>query len=475
MANTLNLKTPGVYIKEISKFPPSVAQVETAIPAFIGYTQKAKLKKEDDLIKKPHRISSLIEYEQFFGNPIAETNLQVTIDEQQDALGNRLDLTVNADFAGDGPSNYKMYYALQIYFANGGGPCYIVSAGKYDAGVINKADLEDGLTAIEKEDEVTLIVFPEGQGIEDFNEYYALQQASLAQCQKLQDRFAVMDVYLNNDIAINDIDVFRTGIGSNSLKYGAAYYPNIETVFDYFYDKENEASVAIVHNLNGGDGPLAGTLASLKDADNRMYAQAKSALTSLPLELPPSPAMVGVYAKVDSNRGVWKAPANVSLNSVSDLTEKISDEEQESLNVDVLAGKSINAIRSFAGRGIIVWGARTLAGNDNEWRYVSVRRFFNMAEESVQNATVQFVFEPNDANTWVKVRAMIENFLTLQWRAGALAGAVPEDAFFVKVGLNETMTALDILEGRMIVEIGMAVVRPAEFIILKFSHKMQES
>jgi phage tail sheath protein FI len=119
-----------------------------------------------------------------------------------------------------------------------------------------------------------------------------------------------------------------------------------------------------------------------------------------------------------------------------------------------------------------VWGARTLAGNDNEWRYINVRRFFNMAEESIKKATEQFVFDPNDANTWTKVRGMIENFLILQWRQGALAGAKPEDAFYVSVGLGQTMTALDILEGRMIVEIGLAAVRPAEFIILKFSHKM---
>ena len=122
-----------------------------------------------------------------------------------------------------------------------------------------------------------------------------------------------------------------------------------------------------------------------------------------------------------------------------------------------------------------MWGARTLAGNDNEWRYISVRRFFNFVEESVKKSTMQFVFEPNDENTWVKVRGMIENFLTLQWRQGALQGAKPEQAFYVRVGLGTTMTGVDILEGRMIVEIGMAAVRPAEFIILRFSHKMAEA
>jgi phage tail sheath protein FI len=152
----------------------------------------------------------------------------------------------------------------------------------------------------------------------------------------------------------------------------------------------------------------------------------------------------------------------------------LSDEQQENLNIHT-SGKSVNAIRPFTGKGILVWGARTLAGNDAEWRYVSVRRFFNMVEESVKKASEPFVFEANDANTWTKVRAMIENFLILQWRAGALAGAKPDHAFYVRVGLGQTMTAQDILDGRMIVEIGMAVVRPAEFIILRFSHKMQES
>lgn len=192
-------------------------------------------------------------------------------------------------------------------------------------------------------------------------------------------------------------------------------------------------------------------------------------------KLPPSGPVAGVYARVDNARGVWKAPANESLNSVSGPSVQISADEQSNLNVDAVAGKSINAIRAFTGKGTLVWGARTLMGNDNEWRYVSVRRFFNMVEESCKKSTEPFVFEPNDANTWVKVQGMIENFLTVLWRQGALQGAKPEHAFYVAVGLGKTMTSLDILEGRMVVEIGMAVVRPAEFIILKFSHKMAES
>ncbi|MDP3180513.1 MAG: phage tail sheath C-terminal domain-containing protein, partial [Bacteroidota bacterium] len=191
--------------------------------------------------------------------------------------------------------------------------------------------------------------------------------------------------------------------------------------------------------------------------------------------MPPSGAVAGVYAQVDRTRGVWKAPANVSLNNVLAPATVFTATQLDNLNVDAVAGKSVNAIRYFTGKGTLVFGSRTLAGNDNEWRYVPVRRFFNMVEESCKKSTEPFVFEPNDANTWVKIQGMIENFLTTLWRQGALQGVKPEHAFYVAVGLGKTMTSLDILEGRLIVEIGMAVVRPAEFIILRFSHKLAES
>lgn len=144
------------------------------------------------------------------------------------------------------------------------------------------------------------------------------------------------------------------------------------------------------------------------------------------------------------------------------------------MNVDTTSGKSVNAIRFFTGKGILVWGARTLDGNSNEWRYVSVRRLFNYIEESVQKSTAWAVFQPNDSSTWMKIQCQIENFLTSLWREGALAGATPDKAFFVNVGLGVTMTADDIYNGNLIVEIGLAAVRPAEFIILQFSHKVQE-
>ncbi|MDW7693768.1 phage tail sheath C-terminal domain-containing protein [Flammeovirgaceae bacterium SG7u.111] len=479
-----NYKTPGVYIKEIPKFPPSVAQVETAIPAFIGHTEKA-ISKGEDLTLNPTRITSLLEYETYFGGPQAENSIVVTLAQEVDAGDVVIAEELTGALSGATPSAHLMYYALQMYFANGGGPCYIVSVGAYLAvgDAIPLVPLQDGLATLLQEDEPTLIVFPEGQGMAE-PDYYTLQNDSLAQCNKLQDRFAIMDMHNNGGALANSGEVldaataFRNGVTSSFLKYGAVYFPNVKSVFNYSYD---ETTVAIAHQVTAADGVVAAgaldgqTMDSLVGTDDALYSKMKLAIDSLPITLPPSSTMAGIYAQVDSNRGVWKAPANVGVNAVESLTFKVTNDIQDFLNVDTTAGKSINVIRPFTGKGILVWGSRTLAGNDNEWRYIPVRRFFNMVEESVKKATEQFVFEPNDANTWTKVRGMISNFLVLQWRAGALAGPTPEAAFYVSIGLGETMTALDILEGRMIVEIGMAAVRPAEFIILKFSHKMQEA
>lgn len=453
-----NYKTPGVYVEEIRKFPPSIAAVETAIPVFIGYTEKARLKEDDDLINIPRRITSLFDYERFFGTAFPETGITVTIDTS--TAPNDIRAAIST------PSAFNMYYGVQSFYTNGGGPCYILSVGKYDGGVIDLATLTDALAEAEKVDEITLIVYSDGQGLATAGEYYALQKEAMDQCQKLGDRFTVFDIWINADDTVDNIAEFRNApFGTvDTSKYGAVYYPNLEMRFDYQYEDD-----AVNIDLDGATLSLT----ELKGQNDALYNQARAAIDQIPMVLSPSSSVVGIYARVDDTRGVWKAPANEGVDFAIKPTVKITDEAQESLNVDVNAGKSVNAIRSFTGRGpAIVWGARTLAGNDNEWRYVSVRRFFNMVEESTKKATVQFVFEPNDINTWTRVKSMIENFLVQMWRAGALMGTTPEQAFFVKVGLNETMSEVDIWEGRMIVEIGMAVVRPAEFIILRFSHKM---
>ncbi len=462
-------KTPGVYVEEISKFPPSITEVQTAIPAFIGFTEKAK-KDGEDMTLKPVRISSLMEYVDVFGEAQPEENLVVNIETTPKGV------RYNVDFDwtdGKGPSRHILYYAMQQFFENGGGPCYIISVGGFTAigTVISDATpFLNGLEELKKLDEPTLIIVPEGQGM-DKDTYFTITGNALDQCVDLMDRFVIMDMHKDARTLKTAGDIlalaqeFRNSLNKDAAfrRYGAVYFPNIRSTFNYY--RTDSAIKIIVDNTDK----------TFDELNSLQKANVKLAVDSFSINLPPSASIAGVYCRVDNMRGVWKAPANESLSAVSGITCDINDKIQETLNVDEDAGISINAIRFFPGRGIKVWGARTMDGNSNEWRYISVRRYFNMVEESTKKATEQFVFEPNDANTWVKTKAMIENFLINQWRAGALAGVKPEHAFYVKVGLNETMTAFDILEGRMIVEIGLAVVRPAEFIILKFSHKMQES
>jgi phage tail sheath protein FI len=431
-------KTPGVYVEEISTLPPSVAEVATAIPAFIGYTAKGK-----PATVEIAEVSTLLEFELRFGkSPATEFTT--------DADGNLASY--------EAQPKWLLWYALNLFFKNGGGRCYVVSVGDHSKDP-EKARFEAGLAALAAEDEPTLLVMPEIVKLTQAA-FDDLNKQALAQCSSLADRFAILDV------RDGDVVNSRTGYGADNLAYGAAYHPYLNTSLNHLFD---ETKVTI------GADESAKTLDTYKSTNTALYNKVKKNLADTQVTLPPSAAIAGIYARVDRERGVWKAPANVGVMSVIGPTTQITHAQQESLNVDATSGKSINAIRAFAGRGTLVWGARTLAGNDNEWRYVPVRRLFIMIEESAKKSSAFAVFEPNDATTWLKVKGMIESYLYGLWEQGALQGAKPEDAYYVNVGLGKTMSSQDVLEGRMKVEIGIAAVRPAEFIILKFSHKLAEA
>lgn len=484
--------TPGVYIEEINTFPPSIAGVATAIPAFIGYTAKATGKQGEELTKEPVRITSLIEYEALFGKAPLHT-MSIDIVKRVNEGGALLGVDVSWDGATPAVPARFLHYSMQLYFANGGGPCYIYSVGK-DTVPADKAHFTDAIKAIESVDEPTLLVFPDSVLLSDGN-HGAVIDAALVSCNSTQDRFTIADVRdalptktdTNAKVTTNSRAKI-TKIASDFLKYGAVYFPYVKTLVPFNSTDTNVTMKTFSVMTFKDDGTTSSAAfpgAANKKLDNAglaianketaVYAAIQSFLTQAYVTVPVSGAIAGVYARVDRTRGVWKAPANVGLSLVTGPAVKITNDLQDGLNIDPTTGKSVNAVRSFFGKGPLVWGARTLAGNDNEWKYVNVRRFANFVEESVEKAIGAFVFEPNDANTWVKVRTMIENFLINQWRDGALMGAKPEHAFNVAVGLGKTMSADDILNGYMIVEVHLAIVRPAEFIVLKFMQKMPES
>jgi phage tail sheath protein FI len=511
-------KTPGVYIIEKNAFPNSVVEVPTAVPAFIGCTEKA-LRGAESLAGIPTRITSLAEYNKWFGGA---PPLTLTFKPRDDDHPEPYRVEV-AD-----AQRFYFYNSLRMFFDNGGGPCYIVSVDTYkqrlaDSGMPNmKLDdlVKKPLEKLLKYQEPTMIVVPDlvllpkdswGDGV----------NAIIQHCVKMQSRIGIFDVY-NGNVELtadgkNVIEEFRSKVVTegDKLNYGVAYYPwlnssIVEASDIHFGLLDSDGRSAMITYLKGevasqfpkgtdGKTPLKAEalnaqldkmadyssatdagLASIKTAHAALktalksYEEVVTAMQKAANLLPPSGGMAGVYTRTDNNQGVFKAPANAPILSVVSPTVDITHDAQEDLNVP-LDGKAINAIRTFPGRGMLIWGARTLDGNSQDWRYINVRRTMIMLEQSIKTAVETYMFAANTAQTWTTVKSMIVNFLTNKWKEGALQGASAEEAFSVDVGLGNTMDANDILDGYMRVLVKVAVVRPAEFIVLTFQQQMAKS
>ncbi|KAI9000327.1 phage tail sheath protein-domain-containing protein [Hyaloraphidium curvatum] len=510
------LKTPGVYIVEKNAFPSAVVEVATAVPAFVGWTERAD-NRGTSLHQTPWPISSMAEFRTYFGDAPTAGHVRFTLapaggtgDAAQPLWARDaapLVLGRTACTLRQTGGRYLLYRAIALFFRNGGGRCYVVSAGPY-GDLVNAAALTAGVDALQREMEPTLLVIPEAVLLPQ-SDCGQLQRAMLAHCgSTMKNRVAILDVWEGYRPRSEDGDVvaaFRDGVGSDFLAFGAAYYPWLNTDLVGALELSHrqlaagdslDTLIACLHEEIASD-PLIDSakkpdLVAWVDKLKTVTDEAETAtlvrtvLTFSPAFetllsemarrlnlLAPAAALAGVYTMVDSSRGVWTAPANVSLSSVISPAVPLSSEEQEDLNVTI-TGKSVNAIRSLVGGGVLVWGARTLDGNSPDWRYVSVRRTMIMLEESIRLAAATMVFEPNEVNTWTTVKSMVANFLTGVWKRGGLAGAVAEDAFGVRVGLGETMTPQDVLEGVMRVTVLLAVQRPAEFMEVTFQQQMQK-
>ncbi len=318
---------------------------------------------------------------------------------------------------GDFQNSEYLAHSVYGFFNNGGGRCYVLNVGTGDTtpdgkkvaskaalyiGTDNGPGTRTGLKAFEDVDDVNIVVAP-GQTDP------AIQDAVLSHCENMRYRFAIMD----SPETIEKGGVDKLGKPRDS-KYGAYYFPWIEV-----YD------------------PVKGNIYQ-----------------------PPSGYMAGVYARTDGERGVHKAPANELVRGALGLKYGITRGEQ-----DILNPKGINCIREFPNRGIRVWGARTIS-SDASWRYINVRRLFNMVEQSIELGTQWVVFEPNDHRLWKRITRDISAFLLRLWRQGALFGKTPEEAFYVKCD-EETNPPEVIDAGQLIVEIGMCPVKPAEFVIFR--------
>jgi phage tail sheath protein FI len=284
-------------------------------------------------------------------------------------------------------------------------------------GDVAKREGMGGLAAI---DEVTMVAMPDlmqlsHNGNGDGAALRDLQGKMIAHCENAGDRMAILDC--PPDLLPQEVYDWRMKTAGYDSKMAALYYPWIEVM---------------------------------------------DPLTRRPITIPPSGHIAGVWARVDEQRGVHKAPANEVLMGANGLAFQVTHAEQGSLNMN-----GINCIRAFPGRGIRIWGARTLS-SDPEWRYINVRRLFNFVSESIMTGTQWSVFEPNDPFLWTSLTISVSNFLRGVWRRGALFGSTPSEAFYVKCDA-ETNPPEVIEAGQVVCEIGIAPVKPAEFVIFRLS------
>ena len=338
-----------------------------------------------------------------------------------------------SQFVSEGSTSTPLSHAVFGFFQNGGTRCYVVNVGEGKPVAGNGT----GLNVLERIDEIAIVAAP---GFIDAGSYDSL----LEHAERLKDRVAILDgprfvedINRLTKVATTPSRSRRSG-GSGEGEEAAG---------------EPASEGARPRTSDGGFGAFYYPWLTIRDP-----------LTPTELvDVPPSGHMAGIWARTDATRGVHKAPANEIIRGALNLTHILLDAEQDLINPN-----GVNALRMFARQGILVWGARTLADGASEWRYLNVRRLFNMIEESIVESTRWIVFEPNDYTLWKSIRRDITAFLTRIWRDGALMGRTPEEAFFVKCD-EETNPPEVIDAGIVVTVIGIAPVKPAEFIVFRIS------
>lgn len=396
--------TPGVYIEEQATGAHSIESVGTSTAAFLGLAP----------------------------NPAAHPDEAVAVNNWSQFV---------KEFCVAGATNTPstpLAQAVFGFFQNGGSRCYVVNIGaRKDLGG-DGSGKRKGIEVLEEVDEIAIVAAP---GFADAGSYAVLT----AHCELLKDRVAILD----SPAIVPNIDLLKKFAETGATPA-----------------KTTKAPKAGDPPPDPAAGDSGGMLAAQSDggyvAQYFPWIRIQDPFSpKTTVVAPPSGHIAGIYARTDATRGVHKAPANESVRGALGLTYNVTPGEQGELN-----RLGVNCIRSFATQGIRVWGARTRAESSSEWRYLNVRRLFNQIEESIAEGTRWVVFEPNDMSLWKKIKRDVGAYLTLQWRQGALMGASAEEAFFVKCD-EETNPPEVIDAGQVITVIGIAPVKPAEFVIFR--------
>lgn len=396
-----SVMAPGVRMQEVSTGSRPIESVGTSTAAFLGVAPDAGVR-----VHEAVAINNWMQFVRVFASK-------------------------------DGAKSTPLSQAVYGFFENGGRRCFVVNVGDKGniAATVSKGKRQ-GLAALEEVDEVAIVAAP---GFTDAASYDAL----LLHCEKMEDRVAILD----GPEDITDVDALKQVATAEARARRPA------------------GDVATAAADAAGDARGKGLRPRSTDrgfgAFYVPWLTVRDPLDGELVNVPPSGAVAGIYARTDATRGVHKAPANELVKGALNVAYNVTRHEQGELNQ---AG--VNCIRFFPSDGIRVWGARTLAESASEWRYVNVRRLFNMVEESIARSTRWVVFEPNDFTLWKSITRDVSAYLRRLWRDGALMGKTPEDAFFVKCD-EETNPPEVINAGQVVTLIGIAPVKPAEFIIFK--------
>jgi hypothetical protein len=399
--------TPGIYIEEVSGGAHQIQPVGTSTAGFVGAAP----------------------------DPTAHLNEAVAINNWSQFV---------REFVPENGQSTPLSHGVFGFFLNGGTRCYVVNTGP-DKPITGTGRNREGLDLFEEIDEIAIVAAP---GFTDAASYDSL----LAHCEKLKDRVAILEA----PAQVENIDLLtRVVTATLSTKPKPSESPG-------------GPPAAPAEGARSGGTPAVPGLRP-RQSDNGFGAFyfpniiVRDPLSNEMVAAPVSGHIAGIWARSDATRGVHKAPANEAVRGALNLTYRLTSEEQGELNQN-----GVNCIRLFAREGIRIWGARTLAAASSEWRYLNVRRLFNMIEESIAVNTRWIVFEPNDRTLWKSIRRDVSAFLTRIWRDGGLMGATPEEAFFVLCD-EETNPPEVIDAGLVITIIGIAPVKPAEFIIFRIS------
>jgi phage tail sheath protein FI len=400
--------TPGIYIQEIPSGNPPIEAVGTSTPALLGIAPLATARVHEAI-----RIDSWSQFQKFY--IFGEDKFAAAI----------------ASGAGPSVSTTPLAQAVRGFFENGGSNCYVINVGPNGSLQGSGGGRRQGIELVDELDEVSTVCTP---GFHDARSYQAL----IAFCERT-NRMAICDAPEDVESTEQLKDVVRppgaseadatskrpVGLRAMSAESGNAAY--------YF--------------------PWLSCVNAVEPSSREM------------VRTPPCGHIAGLYARIDASRGVFKAPANEVIRGALDVVYRVTDPEQGGLNQN-----GVNVIRLFAGDNLRVWGARTLVGPDKPWwRYINVRRTFTMIERSIKRGTLWAVFEPNDQLLWSRIRVSVGMFLKRMYKSGALMGRSPEEAYFVKC--DEETNPPEVIEaGQLVIVIGIAVVKPAEFVIFRIGH-----